>query len=73
MTPRQLRSSITKASPAAWPLSKLASSSTEGVRTWFDGMHPIVIVEAGDAVITFAATSAYRSRECYAGIAEVSV
>jgi phosphinothricin acetyltransferase len=36
-------------------------------------MHPIVIVEAGDAVITFAATSAYRSRNCYAGIAEVSV
>ena len=27
----------------------------------------------GDAVIAFAATSAYRSRECYAGIAEVSV
>jgi L-amino acid N-acyltransferase YncA len=36
-------------------------------------MHPIVIVEEGDAVIAFAATSAYRSRECYAGIAEVSV
>ena len=47
--------------------------SPEDVRAWFDGMHPIVIVEEGDAVIAFAAASAYRSRECYAGIAEVSV
>jgi L-amino acid N-acyltransferase YncA len=47
--------------------------SAEDVRAWFDGVHPIVVVEAGDAVIAFAATSAYRSRECYAGIAEVSV
>lgn len=47
--------------------------SAEDVRAWFDGVHPIVVVEVGDAVIAFAATSAYRSRECYAGIAEVSV
>src|SRR5258708_33649757 len=47
--------------------------SAEDVRAWFDGVHPIVVVETGDAVIAFAATSAYRSRECYAGIAEVSV
>ena len=47
--------------------------SAEDVRAWFDGVHPIVVVEEGDAVIAFAATSAYRSRECYAGIAEVSV
>lgn len=47
--------------------------SAEDVCAWFDGVHPIVVVEAGEAVIAFAATSAYRSRECYAGIAEASV
>src|SRR5437667_702284 len=47
--------------------------SLEDVRAWLDGVHPIVVVQEGDAVIAFAATSAYRSRECYAGIAEVSV
>ena len=47
--------------------------SPDDVRAWFDGVHPIVVVEVGDAVIAFAATSVYRSRQCYAGIAEVSV
>lgn len=47
--------------------------SPEDVRAWFDGVHPIVVVEEGDDVIAFAAASAYRSRECYAGIAEASV
>jgi L-amino acid N-acyltransferase YncA len=47
--------------------------SPEDVRAWFDGVHPIVAVEEGDAIIAFTATSAYRSRECYAGIAEASV
>ncbi len=44
------------------------------IRDWFDGRHPIVVVEAGaDAVVGFAATSTYRPREAYAGIAEFSV
>lgn len=43
------------------------------VRAWFDGVHPIVVVEDGDSVVAFAATSTYRPRECYAGIAEASV
>jgi phosphinothricin acetyltransferase len=43
------------------------------VRAWFDGTHPIVVVEEDDAVAAFASTSSYRSRECYAGIAEASV
>jgi len=44
------------------------------VMTWFDGTHPIVVVEDdGGGVIAFASTSSYRSRECYAGIAEFSV
>jgi L-amino acid N-acyltransferase YncA len=47
--------------------------SGDDVRTWFDGIHPIVVVEAEDRVIGFASTSTYRPRECYAGIAEFSV
>ncbi len=42
---------------------------------WFDGRHPVVVVEdeAKGHVPAFAATSLYRPRECYAGIAEYSV
>lgn len=44
------------------------------VRTWFDGRHPIVVVEnAHGDVVGFASTSRYRTRECYDGIAEFSV
>lgn len=39
----------------------------------FDGRHPIVVVEQADTIIAFASTSTYRSRACYAGIAEFSV
>lgn len=45
----------------------------EMVRAWFDGRHPIVLVEEGGGGIAFAATSTYRARACYAGIAEFSV
>lgn len=47
--------------------------SAEDIRAWFDGVHPIVVVEEGNEVVAFAATSSYRPRECYAGIAETSV
>src|SRR5436190_18713747 len=53
--------------------------SADDVRSWFDGVHPIVVVEAdipGEAarsIVAFASTSTYRPRECYAGIAEFSV
>jgi phosphinothricin acetyltransferase len=47
--------------------------SESDVRAWFDGRHPIVVVEADGEVIAFASTSGYRARECYAGIAEFSV
>jgi L-amino acid N-acyltransferase YncA len=47
--------------------------SAEDVRGWFDGVHPILVVEEGTEVVAFAATFAYRPRECYAGIAETSV
>ncbi len=43
------------------------------VEKWFNGVHPVVVVEEGGAVVAFASTSTYRPRECYAGIAEFSV
>jgi phosphinothricin acetyltransferase len=47
------------------------------VEAWFDGVHPIVVVEGagpgGGVIDGFAATSVYRPRDCYAGIAEFSV
>jgi L-amino acid N-acyltransferase YncA len=46
--------------------------SEDEVRAWFDG-HPIIVVEAPPQTIAFAATSQYRPRACYAGIAEVSL
>ena len=46
----------------------------DDVRHWFDGRHPIVVVEQADgSIAAFASTSAYRPREAYAGIAEYSV
>ena len=47
--------------------------SAGDVRTWFDGVHPIVVVEDDGRVVAFASTSTYRPRECYAGVAEFSV
>jgi len=43
------------------------------IRAWFDGRHPLLAVEEAGRVVAFAAASSYRPRECYAGIAEVSV
>jgi len=47
--------------------------SVDDVRGWFDGAHPVVVVERDREVLAFASTSSYRPRECYAGIAEVSL
>ncbi len=47
--------------------------SADDIVTWFDGVHPVVVVESDGDVIAFAGTSTYRPRECYAGIAEFSV
>ena len=47
--------------------------TVEDVENWFDGTHPISVVEEGASVVAFGATSSYRARDCYAGIAEVSV
>lgn len=47
--------------------------STPQILAWFDGRHPIVVVEDDSEVVAFASTSSYRARPCYAGIAEFSV
>src|SRR5258707_5335809 len=43
------------------------------VRAWFDGMHPVVVVEEGGAMVGFAASTLYRALEPYAGVAELGV
>lgn len=46
----------------------------DDVRAWFDGRHPLIVVEdAAGQVVAFASTSVYRPRDPYAGIAEFSV
>src|SRR5580704_6186412 len=47
--------------------------SVDDVRGWFNERHPIVVVEEDGQVVAFASTSTYRPRDCYVGIAEVSV
>jgi phosphinothricin acetyltransferase len=47
--------------------------SADDVRRWFDGIHPVIVVEQGADVVAFASSSTYRPRECYRGIAEFSV
>jgi L-amino acid N-acyltransferase YncA len=47
--------------------------SADDIHAWFDGVHPVLVVEEGNDVVAFAATSTYRPRECYAGVAETSV
>jgi L-amino acid N-acyltransferase YncA len=47
--------------------------SAADIEKWFDQVHPIVVVEDAGEVVAFAATSLYRPRECYAGVAECSV
>lgn len=44
----------------------------EDIAQWFDGAHPLVVVEDEHGVIAFGSTSTYRPRECYNGIAECS-
>ena len=45
----------------------------EEVLDWLDGGYPLVVVEDGGTVISFANASAYSPRECYSGVAEFSV
>ena len=43
------------------------------VQTWFDGQHPIVVVEQEREIIAYASCSSYRPKTWYAGIVEHSV
>lgn len=43
------------------------------IEAWLDGRHPVVVVEASDTVVAFAAAFPYRERACYDGVAEFSV
>jgi phosphinothricin acetyltransferase len=46
----------------------------DDVARWFDGRHPtVVVLDADGLTVAFASTSSYRTRDCYAGIAEFSV
>jgi phosphinothricin acetyltransferase len=45
----------------------------EDIRRWLDGVHPVCVAEDESGVVAFAASSAYRPRDCYSGIAEVSI
>jgi L-amino acid N-acyltransferase YncA len=47
--------------------------TAEDVRQWFEGTHPVVVIEESGGTVAFASTSLYRPRDCYAGIAEFSV
>ena len=50
--------------------------TTEQMTAWLAeraGRHPVVVVERGGAVVAWAAAGLYRSRSCYAGVAEFSV
>ena len=50
-----------------------APRSAAEVAAWLGGRHPVVVVEADGWVVAWAACSSYRSRACYAGVAEFSV
>lgn len=47
---------------------------TEAEAAWLDDPRfPVVVAEQDGAVVGWAAASAYRQRDCYAGVAEFSV
>ncbi len=46
----------------------------EDLRGWLENSrYPLLVAERGGEVLGWAAASAYRPRECYAGIAEFSI
>ena len=46
---------------------------SDDISHWFAGRYPCVVVLQDGRVTAFAATSQYRPRECYDGVAEFSV
>lgn len=53
--------------------SEIRLRRVDEIEKWFDGVHPIVVIERRGRVIAFASTSLYSYHECYDGIAEFSV
>src|SRR6185437_4797051 len=47
--------------------------SDHEVLGWFDGVHPILVVEDEGKVIAFARTSEYRPRAAYRGVFEFAI
>lgn len=48
--------------------------AAEELLAWLgEPRHPVLVAEAGGVVAGWVAASAYRPRECYAGVAELSV
>ena len=47
--------------------------STDDILKWFDGEYPICVAEGPHGILAFAASSVYRPRDCYKGVAEVSI
>ena len=47
--------------------------TAQEIKAWFDGTHPVVVVEEEAEVISFANTTSYSPRACYSGVAEFSV
>lgn len=47
--------------------------TAEDIAAWLDTRYPVVVVLEGKVVVAIAATSTYRPRACYDGIAEFSV
>jgi phosphinothricin acetyltransferase len=45
----------------------------DDVARWFDGVHPLVVVEDAGAIVAYGATFAYSSRDCYRGVADFGV
>src|SRR5205814_476600 len=43
------------------------------IAAWLGGRYPVVVVETEGRIVAWAACSSYRSRACYAGVAEFSV
>jgi L-amino acid N-acyltransferase YncA/protein-tyrosine-phosphatase len=43
------------------------------IEPWLDGPYPVIVAEHEGRIVAFAASFAYRSRDCYRGVAEFSV
>jgi len=47
--------------------------STNNILDWFDERHILLVAEREGAVVGFAAAHPYSPRECYSGIAELTI